>query len=290
MDVITPEYRALLAEGPVWHEGMLWYVDIQRGALCRVGLDGSGFEWRALVELLGAASPCDDGRWLLAYEDGLMLYDWDRDEREVVSDVLRDVPFRMNDGKADPRGRFWVGTIATERGAGSASFYCYEHGRGIATHLTGVTISNGLDWSADGSRMYYIDTPTKRVDVFDFDMERGAISNRQPLVVFGEDAGGPDGMCLDADGHAWVAFWGGSCVRCFDGETGEQLREVAVPAERVTSCCFAGEGLDRLVITTASAGLRDDELEAQPGAGRVFVTDVGVRGRAGHAVRLNTSR
>lgn len=286
MDIITPDYRALLAEGPVWHGGWVWYVDIQRGSLCRVRLDGTGFERRELAKLLGAAAPCDDGRWMLAYERGLMLYDWDRDVREEVSDLLEGTGLRMNDGKPDPAGRFWVGSMAFRRGADPAGFYCYEHGRGIATHLTGVRISNGLDWSDDRKTMYYIDTMTYKVDLFDFDLEKGAISNRRPLVELDREKGGPDGMTLDAEGHAWVAFWGGNCVRRFDGQTGELLREVAVPAAHVTSCCFAGEDLDRLVITSASEGLSEEELAKQPGAGRVMVTDVGVKGRAGNVVKI----
>lgn len=276
-----------LGEGPVWWGGVLWFVDIVAGKLCRYEPETGGYEDRVVAELLGAAGPCDDGRWMLATERGLSLLDWGSGEVEVVSQVLADTAFRFNDGKADPAGRFWVGTMATGRDAGPGWLYRWEAGKGEPEAvLPGVTISNGLDWSADGKRMYYIDTPTRRVDVFDYDVASGSIRDRRTLVEIPEGKGSPDGMCLDAEGHAWVGFWGGRCVRRFDGQTGELLAEVAVPALNVTSCCFGGENYETLYVTTASVGMSEEERAELPEAGRVFSAEVGVGGRAGHVVRV----
>jgi sugar lactone lactonase YvrE len=146
-----------------------------------------------------------------------------------------------------------------------------------------VTISNGLGWSPDGAAMYFIDTPTRTIRRFAFDVESGAIG--EPVVLdLSAWSGLPDGMAVDVEGNLWVAFWGGWAVRRFSG-AGELLSEIAVPVACPTSCTFGGPGLDELLITTARVGLSEDELGDQPLAGSVLVADPGVTGRPAVSAR-----
>jgi sugar lactone lactonase YvrE len=125
--------------------------------------------------------------------------------------------------------------------------------------------------------MYYIDTPTMRVDVIDYDLATGTVEYRRPLIEIVKGVGFPDGMTVDVDGCLWVAFWDGWCVRRYDPE-GDLMQTVELPVSRVTSCTFGGENFDQLFITSASTGLSDAERVAQPLAGSVFRADVGTRG------------
>jgi sugar lactone lactonase YvrE len=135
-----------------------------------------------------------------------------------------------------------------------------------------------MDWSVDLSRMFYIDTLSMRVDQFDY--QNGQISNRRPLVQITDGMGYPDGMCSDANDNLWVAFWLGSCVRCFDGKTGKQLDEIKLPAQKITSCVFAGEKLDKLVITSAVGNPGEQiDLDQYPQSGFIFIASPGVVGK-----------
>jgi sugar lactone lactonase YvrE len=158
-----------------------------------------------------------------------------------------------------------------------SSLYRIDADLSVTTLFAGVGISNGLGWSPDATSMYYIDSPTRRIDVIDYDLATGAVEHRRPLIEVGADEGLPDGMTVDADGCLWVAFWGGSCVRRYD-PGGHLMRDVELPVSLVTSCTFGGKDLDQLFITTASMGLNDSERVAQPLAGAVFRIDPGTRG------------
>jgi sugar lactone lactonase YvrE len=191
---------------------------------------------------------------------------------EIESD---DSESRMNDAKCDPSGRMFTGTMTvTDR---RSALYRVDADWSITTIFTGVGISNGLGWSPDATRMYYIDTPTMRVDVIDYDLATGTVEYRRPLIEIVKGVGFPDGMTVDVDGCLWVAFWDGWCVRRYDPE-GDLMQTVELPVSRVTSCTFGGENFDQLFITSASTGLSDAERVAQPLAGSVFRADVGTRG------------
>jgi sugar lactone lactonase YvrE len=153
-----------------------------------------------------------------------------------------------------------------------------ETDRSVRRVLGGVTTSNGLDWSPDGSTLYYIDTPTLEVAAFDYDAAAGTIDDRRVVIRFPQDAGRPDGMTVDGEGMLWIAHWEGGRVSRWNPRTGTLLDQVPVPALNVTSCTFGGPGLDRLYITTARVGLDAAQLQAQPHAGGVFAVEPGVGG------------
>ena len=184
---------------------------------------------------------------------------------------------RTNDGACDARGRLWVGTMALDERSPSAALYRVDADLRVTRVLAGTTISNGLGWSPDGARFYFIDSQTRRVDVFAFDPETGALGERRPLVTVDVDGAVPDGMAVDAEGCLWVALHGGWGLNRYTAE-GELLEEVRLPVAKVTSCCFGGPGLRHLYVTTRRESLSEAELAQQPLAGALLRLDLGVAG------------
>jgi sugar lactone lactonase YvrE len=276
--------RAELAEGPCWladRERLLW-VDIMAGHVHL--LDPATGDDRAVEvgQPVGAAVPADDGRVALAVRDGFALLDLDSGRVETIAGVERDLGGnRMNEGKCDSAGRFWAGTMALDIRRGAGALYRLDAGRRVERMVDGVSISNGLGWSLDDRRMYYIDTLEDRIDVFDFDLATGAIANRRPFAVI-EGDGHPDGMTVDAEGCLWVAMWGGGRVVRFLPD-GTEAGGVEVPVSQTSSCCFGGPDLRDLYITTAWQHLASERRE--PHAGSLFRCRPGVAGQAACAYR-----
>ena len=240
--------KAELAEGPVWHDGALWWVDILAGTLNRLDTATGVNSSRATGDFLGAAAPTTHGDWLLARRHQVVRMDWLSGRMEILATL--DGPqdrLRFNDGKCDPAGRFFVGTMHRDAKPGTAAFYQYGNRR-LERRFGGITISNGMDWSPDGSRFYYADSMTGRVDVFDYDAVSGAMENRRALLNVPSNKGVPDGLCCDRNGNIWLALWNGGAVECFDGRTGSSLERIPMPVAKVSSCCFGGENLDQLFI------------------------------------------
>jgi len=274
--------RARLGEGPVWDaaEGCLWWVDILGESVHRTD-PGSGRDRVFTVgQMIGAAALRASGGLVLAVQEGFLAMDASTGDLEMLAPVEKDNPVtRMNDGKVDPTGRFWAGTTAIDHRPGAGTLYRLDPDHGVTPALTQVTISNGLDWSVDGRTMYYIDTPTRRVDRFRFEASTGTISDRQPAVSIRAEAGDPDGMTVDAEGFLWVALWGGWGVERYAPD-GRLDRRVEVPVAQASSCAFGGPDLDLLFITTARKDFPPEGFPDQPNAGSLFACRPGVRGRA----------
>ena len=258
-------------EGPVWSPrwGGLQWVDMFAGDVLSLADDGS-VRRRHVADLVAAMRPRVSGGTVYAVERGLLL--------EGADGLLEPLPLwdrpdvRMNEGACDPDGRFWAGSMAYDRTQGAASLYRVGPDRRVETALTGITISNGLGWSPDGTLAYYNDTATHEVSVFDYDPEAG-LTNRRTLVRVADD-GSPDGLTVDADGGIWTAIADQGAVHRYTPH-GRLDEVVEVPATKVTSCTFGGEDLDQLFITTSQ---EDVDTSQDPNAGSLFRAEVGVRG------------
>jgi len=280
--------RAMIGEGPVWdHQRLhLLWVDIAGNALHEFD-PASGVDTVTDVgQPISAVGLRADGGLVAALRDGFGILRSDRGRIDELIDVEKDRPAnRMNDGKCDCRGRFWAGTQAVDHTRGAGSLYCLERSDGrlrVSRKLPGLTIANGLDWSSDNTRMYYIDSVTQRIDMFDFDADRGALRNRRTFVAIPPAEGLPDGMTVDSEGYLWVALFGAGRVRRYDPD-GRIDMEIRFPVSLVTSCAFGGAALDKLYVTTARHRLTADEAAAQPTAGGLFVCQPGPRGRPSYA-------
>ncbi len=272
--------RADLGEAPSWdgNARLLIWVDITNGLVHRFDPGTERDEVFEIGQPVGAAVPTSDGRVALAANSGFMLLDPATAEVDPIVELEDPQPGTgMNDGKCDLAGRFWAGTKGAEGGRAFGSLYRLDADRRLTKVLTDVTTSNGLGWTPDQRTMYYIDSPTYRIDAFDYDLTSGAISNRRPQVEIPRSWGLPDGMTVDEDGFLWVAFWGGSAVRRLapDGRVDATVR---VPVTQVTSCAFGGPDLSELFVTSARSGLTDAALSEQPFAGGLFRVRPGVRG------------
>lgn len=279
-----------LTEGPVWHAGrgdLLW-VDIPAGLIHRARLvdgdDDSGLPDlgpRRTVSLagpVGAVAPCASGGLLAAAGTSFLRVDEDGVATEFAAPVVPDdgTPRRMNDAKCDPSGRLLAGTMAHDATPDAGTLYRLDPDGTLTTVLSPVTISNGLGWSPDGRLLYYADSPTHRVDVFDHDPVTGALSGRRPFADT-SPAGMPDGLAVDTEGRVWVAVWGAGQVRAYTPD-GALHAVVTVAASQVSSCAFVGPELDLLIITTAAEGLTAAQLAAEPHAGRLFICRPGATG------------
>jgi sugar lactone lactonase YvrE len=278
--------RAELGEGALWDAagGVLLWIDITGHLVHRFNPVTGQNTTMDVGQPVGAVVLATDGRLMLAVEKGFAFLDLVSGRLETIATVEPGQPTRMNDGKCDSRGRFWAGTMAYAETKGAGSLYRLDPDRLVTRVLEQVTISNGIAWSLDDRAMYYIDTPLHTVDRFAFDAASGGIGARSTVVRVDPSVGSPDGMTVDAEGHLWVAMWGGSSVRRYT-PTGVLELVVEVPASRVTSCAFGGDSLDELFITTASTGLTDVERAAQPLAGGLFRVRPGVKGMTAQVFR-----
>jgi sugar lactone lactonase YvrE len=253
----------------------LW-VDIIGSRLHRaqLGADGQLHEV-ATIEFdrhVGAVAPAVGGGYVVAAAQGFLFVDEAGEIVELAQPEGGRADVRMNDGACDPQGRFWAGTMAYDESPGSGVLYRLELDGTCTTARTGLTISNGIGWSPDGTEMYLSDSGTATVDAFEFDPDSGEIGDPRTIVRIDEDGVVPDGLTVDQEGAIWVALWGGGTVRRYRSD-GALMSAVTVPADRPTSCAFGGRELTTLFITTAREGLDEAALARQPDAGRVFRVD-----------------
>jgi sugar lactone lactonase YvrE len=281
--------QMLLGEGLRWDArcSELLGVDILAGRVYRGRVaDTGGLSlirdyW--VPSTVGAIVPVEgDEGWVLAAGRGFVHLSPDGSLRPLAE--VTPPGTRMNDGACDPQGRLWAGTLADDFRAGGGALYRLDGNGRIELMLSELTISNGLGWSPDGSSMYLVDSGPRVIHAFRFDAERGAISDDRVLVTVAEEVGAPDGLTVDADGDLWVAIYGGGRVQRFspDGELRETLH---VPPMQSTSCAFAGPGLNRLYVSTATEGWSDEDRRAQPEAGLIYRFDTDAIGRPAQPFR-----
>lgn len=261
-------------EGPMWdrNRGVLRWVDMLKGDILTLQKSGQ-VDRQHVSRVVAAIRPRRHGGLVVAVENGFTLMN----EDGAVGPIHRaftDPQIRMNDGGCDPLGNFFCGSMAYDFTPRRGALYRFEPDARVVQVLSDLTISNGIAWNAEGTQVYYVDSGTGRIDVFDYELETGTFHNRRPFVTIPSDAGLPDGIALDAEGGVWVALWGGSAVHRY---TNGGAHDVAIefPVSQVTACSFGGPDLTELFVSTSNLEV---DSESQPLAGALFRVELGVRG------------
>lgn len=272
--------KAFLGESPIWDtdsQSLLW-IDFPKQELHQFH-PSSGSDNVISVEptQISAIAFRRQGGLVVAADRGFGFFDLDSRTMEWIGTIERGD--RMNDGACDPAGRFLAGSLSFSRKP-EAALYRLEPDLKTSTVLTGVTLSNGIDWSPDGRKMYYVDTPTRRIASYDYDIDTGKIDRERIFADVSDATGNPDGLTVDAEGHIWVAIFRGSEVRRYD-PNGKLIQCVRFPASLITSCCFGGPDLEDLFVTSATR-IKEVEVEGEPLAGALFRVHTDTKGQIAH--------
>ena len=261
------------AEGPVWSErwGGLRWVDMLAGDILSLADDG-GIKRRHVGNVAAAIRPRTQGGAVIGVERGFALENADGTLTHL-DELWTDDQVRMNEGSCDPDGRFYCGSMSRDKRPGAGALYRLDTDLSVSVVLPNVTISNGLEWSLDGSHAYYNDTATYSVSIFDYEARSG-LTNRRVFVDLSPEGKRPDGLTVDEQGGVWVALSNGSAVRRYTS-AGVLDEVIEMPVRKVTACTFGGPHLDQLFITTSREGI---EPGADPLAGSLFRAFAGVRG------------
>ncbi len=262
-----------LAEGPSWDakRGRLYWVDIPARRFHYTDWESRKIITVETPDIMTSLYPDGKGGFMGTSSDSFIRMD---PETGKVSPLAKiDIPagkVRFNDGKCDSYGNYWAGTMDTGEKKKVGKLYALDSGGKVQILLENLTISNGLCWDLDRKLFYHIDTPTRKVDAYDYSPGKLEIWNRRTAVDFGSLPGNPDGMTIDSNGRIWVAHWGGGCISQWDPVKGERIKILKIPAKNVTSCAFGGMDMEKLFITTAKGSGNDigDDM-----GGSVFVAD-----------------
>jgi len=274
---IIYDAHATLGESPAWDAKTqtLYWVDILEKRVYYHRDGDNGFT--QLDDMPGCLAPTKNGTLLVAAHASFLELNPATGKKVVLATLDEPADNRFNDGKCDPAGRFLAGTMNMDEKSPTGSLYSFD--RQTVTHLLdGIRISNGLAWSPDCKTLYYIDTPTREVKAFDYDLSTGRIANPRVAIAVPEALGWPDGMTSDMDGNLWVAMWGGAQVTHWNPQNGELLEQIALPAKNVTSCAFGGDNLNELYITSARKGLEQAGLTAYRHSGSLMRVQTKVQG------------
>lgn len=275
------EARARLGEGPLWDDrrNALYWVDIFNHRVHRFDPETGENETWNVGDVVGSVALIDDHRILVALRHEIAELDTTSGELRRLKRLDDLGPgSRLNDGKCDAAGRFWIGSMSTAEG--EAQLFRYDPDGTFRVMETGLTISNGLDWSPDGMTFYLTDSPVRRIYGYSFDLETGEISDRRVVVELkGESV--PDGLTVDEEGCLWSAQWDGGCVIRFAPD-GREIARVELPVPRPASCTFGGRRMNELYVTSASIDLTEEEIDESVTSGDLFCVRPGVSGRPPH--------
>jgi len=275
-----------LGEGPLWHpmRKQLFWFDIIAKRLMSIE-DGHQKSWD-FDEHVSAAGWVDHETLLIASETGLWRFDLATGQKEFIAALEADNPItRSNDGRADPWGGFWIGTMGKSAEPGAGAIYRYWQGE-LQRLVADVTISNAICFAPDRSCAYYTDTTTKQVMRWTLNGETGwPEGTAQVFLDLRANALSPDGAVVDAEGNIWIAQWGASRVAVYT-PTGRHLKSFVFPATHTSCPAFGGEDLSTLFCTSARQGLSPDAIALQPQNGMTFAAPAAGKGQAEHRVLL----
>lgn len=273
--------KAQLGEGAFWNHATqeFYWIDIESKTL---NIYNPKTKYNKVLNTstrIGTVVPINENEAMVALEDGVYKMNLNTGNTTLFTDMKAELEAsRLNDGKCDPSGRFWVGSMHMAQEKGRANLYTVTSDGRLAKKKDSITISNGVVWTSNKKTMYYIDTPTSQIKAYDYNDETGEISNEKVAVQIPKELGYPDGMTIDSEDMVWVGMWNGNAVIRFNPKTGDLLQKIEVPAHNVTACAFGGDNLEVLYITTASLDMTEEEKQKFPLAGSVFKVIPGVRG------------
>jgi sugar lactone lactonase YvrE len=267
----------LVGESPHWDAAteMLYWVDIYGKKIFQYTANQNKTKQFALPEMVGHVIPISPEEALLSMPSGIYTFQLANQELTRISELEPKQPNnRPNDGKCDPEGRLWVGTIDLEFKPGASALYRLDAKNKLTQVLTGLTLANGLAWDIHKNIFYFIDSATQCVQKFAYHPDTGDISNRRIAFSCDKSPGLPDGMCIDPEGMLWIAFFDGGQVCQFNPSTGKIIKTIKLPTKYPTSCTLGGKDLNQLFITSASHLLSQEEKKIDTQSGLTFVTDI----------------
>ncbi|MBL4642897.1 MAG: SMP-30/gluconolactonase/LRE family protein [Flavobacteriaceae bacterium] len=271
-----------LGEGAFWNYKTkeLYWIDIEQQQVHVFNPKTKKNKTIQMPSKIGTVVPSETaGMAVVALSDGIYTENMTTQQLELLSDVESEiVANRFNDGKCDPNGNLWVGSMHLKQDKPNAKLYKIAANGKATEMLDNVTISNGIVWTKDGKTMYYIDTPTGVIKAYDFNLENSTISNGRIAVEVHAEDGFPDGMAIDENDNLWVGMWNGNAVAQYNPRTGKLMSKIKVPAHNITSCAFGGENLETLYITSASVDMNTEERKRYKLAGSIFKVKPGVKG------------
>ena len=273
--------KCFLGESPHWsvkRQSFFW-VDIENGKLFEHHVSTGETRVKSFPHRLTLVLEGKENQLILALDRKIASYDLDTENLVWLTEVEADLPLnRFNDGKCDAKGRLWIGTLSTKFTEGSGSLYKVGKDLKPEKQLNQLTISNGMAWTEDNQTFYFIDTPTRQIKAFQFELESGKIKFDRIAIEIPEKLGFPDGMCIDQEGMLWVAHYGGAGVYRWNPTSGELIEKIELPVPHITSCAFGGENIDTLLITTAQENMSETQLKEFPLSGDVFLVKTDTRG------------
>ncbi len=270
-----------LGEGPIWHqtEQRLYWVDATNNSYLTLEPSTGKVERNDVGRFTISVAFCDNGKLLVATDTELTYWDPRSRTSELIATGSFDAgAVRFNDGKVDPAGRYFIGTMHRVENMPLGGLYRLTAHGDFSQVEWNITTSNGLGWSPDGLKLYYTDSIRKAIYRYDYDRESGAIANREVLIDSQEEDGVPDGLAVDSEGCIWSARFNGWNVTRYD-PNGKKIVTLRAPVAKPTSCTFGGANLQDLYITTARYGLDEAHLGKFPQSGDLFVCHTGVRGQ-----------
>jgi len=272
--------QAKLGEGALWNHKTqtFWWIDIEGKQFNIYDPKTHKNRIHPTKTRIGTVVPSTDGNAILATEEGILDYNINDKTSTLINPLETDIKNnRLNDGKCDPEGRLWVGSMNSNTTSPTGSLYKVS-GSESTKMLDSIKISNGIVWTQDHKTMYYIDTPTGEIMAYNYDNSTGEITKGRVAVSIPKTLGFPDGMAIDINDNLWVGMWNGNAVINFDPRTGKTIQTINVPAHNVTACAFGGPNLDTLYITTARIDMSPAELDSLPLSGSLFKCLPGVKG------------
>lgn len=279
-EVLYPS-QCILAESPLWHpeRKCCYWVDIENGVLYEYNwLSQATRSWK-FNDRLPLVLQGKGDELILALNAQIVKFNIESGLIKRIVDIESPSSGnRCNDGASDSEGRLWIGTMSLQHTNGAGSLYCVDAGLQVQKKRSHISVSNGIVWSLDNKRMFYIDSPTQVVQSFLFEEESGKIIFEKNAIEIPVEMGTPDGMAIDEEGMLWIAHWNGFGVYRWNPNTSELLSRIDLPVPQVSSCAFVGDNLDHLLITTARENMADDVVQKYPKSGDVFLVKTDVKG------------